>query len=317
MMENNDRISFQKYQHDMIFKGLREGNVFLYPPAFIDYLRPYTYGGVPLTLIMLVNEVCNGRCYDRAKMVSLAFDDATLVYGDIESLRCQSKTGNPEHAFIETREFGRDRTWVVDTSMGLIFDKDFYYDLEKVKVNKVYSKEQIMQMGEVYSVLSDDFESQKYVLTFWLPIIESVLESSNRLGTAVYKDFTKHEIEKLKSAVGYAEMKAEVDEEFQLFLTNPSALDEKYQIVYDRHGREISRKGKTNPYYISADDVERLDARFIETGDFSVLDDKVLQEIRARIAKEDEELISKEKARLEEILKAPTVNFYEREPVGE
>ncbi len=325
MKDKNKQRKFQEYQdyrNKQLVKGLKSGKIFTYPKALIDYLRPYHYGGIPISIMVLINELCNGRCYERAIMISLAFDDAKIIHGDIESLRLSGsaeKNGEnyAEHAFVETTEFGGGKTWVVDTSIGLVYEKDLYYKLEKVKVKAEFSKEEIMETGLIKTILAGDFEKDKWGLPIYLPIIEQRIENSDWFGTIVYKDFTMQEVQKFKTAIGYADMEAEIEADLILQRTNPEELEKKFKIVRDRYGREISRNGVPNPYYISPEEADAMQARFDAVKDNPEALAEYWRELAEteieKMRKEYEEIDRLANERLVEILENPTLNFYDKQ----
>ena len=306
-----------KKRDKMLVYGLKNKLVFPYPDILFDYLRPYCVGGFPASIMVLINEMCNGHCYDRAELMQLAFDDCQIVHADIESLRITCGEEFAEHAFVETPEFGGGKTWVVDTSIGLIYDKDFYYKIEKPKVNRVISKEQVMQSRSIQSIIASNFEEDKYSLTLTMPNIERVVEQSNHIGTYMYKDKVRKEIELFKKAIGYDAMVAEVESDMQLMFKDPQALDKKFGIVRDRYGREISRGGKPNPYYISPEEADAEQAYYESIKDdeekMSEYLGKVCEKSLKQMLIEDEATAKQAQERLEEIKKNPTANFYERE----
>ncbi len=295
--------------------GFKNKKVFVYPSALFDALRPYCYGGFPVSIMVMINELCNGLCYDRAALMSLAFSDATIVYGNIESLRITSGEEYAEHAFVETKEFGGNKTWVVDTSAGLIYEKDFYYDLQKVKVNHIIPKEVIMQSPEIHDVINANFENDKYALPMTMPLIENAVKNSNWLGTLLYKDITLSELEDFKAAIHYDAIVAEIDEDLKSLRRDPHSLDEKFKIVRDKYGREISRNGIPNPYYISPEDADALQSRYNDVQD----DPEVLLKLIAEDCEtsfrqseiERQENARRAKIRYAQIQQNPTANFYD------
>lgn len=310
--------TINKKHYDAIIEGHKKGLVYKYPDILFDYLRPYVLGGVPASITLFVNELCNGKCYDRAELMSLAFDDAIIVHGDVKGLKELDSESNPEHAFVITKEFGSNKEWVVDTSVGLIFDKDYYYKIEEVKENKRFLKQDIMKFGgEIKSAIagSFNFENDKFVLPLVLPKIEKVVKTSNHIGTVMYRDKILQEIELFKEKINYSAIEKEIEEDIQLMHRNPKKLDEKFGIVRDEHGFEISRNGVPNPYYISFEDRNKIQAEYDKIKD----DQKALAKFYAKFKnkgqkdiKREEKLLKQRVAqRWEEIKEDPTQNFYE------
>ncbi len=320
-MERNQKLTKEQEKklkkiQDKLLWGWKHKKVFTYPSALIDALRPYHVGGMPASIMVLVNELCNGYCYDRATLMSLAFDDAKIVHGNIESLRITSGEEHAEHAFVETKAFGGNKSWIVDTSIGLIYEKDFYFKLENVSVNKEFSKEQIMNSYDVKSILAGDFEKEKWALAITLPLVEAAVEHSIHLGSVMYRDFVKQEFEKLKKAIDYEDMQAEIDADMKMMKTNPKALDEKFEVVRDRYGREISRNGVPNPYYISPEDADAMQAKYEEAQSDPTKKQQLMQEILEKcfhnMEVEEQAVLELAELRMQEILKNPTRNCYDK-----
>ena len=299
--------------NDKIIWGLKNKKVFLYPDVLFDRLRPYSIGGLPISIMLFVPELCNGHCYDRSVLMSLAFQNCKVVHADIESLRLTAGEELAEHSFVETPEFGAGKSWVVDTSIGLIYDKDFYYELEKPKVNREISKKSCMQSPDIIGILASNYEDEKYSLPMLLPLVENLVKNSDNLPTCIYKDKLEDEIIKLKQAVNYDALVREIQEDMQMIKTDPAKLDEKFGIVRDKFGNEMGRNGKINPYYISPEE--------LITHESDSFDDKFFIELYGKHRKakleEESQTYKKAKNRLKKIKKNPTQNVYTSQPNNE
>lgn len=297
-----------------LLHGVKKGLIIPYPDSLFDRLRPYHLAGFPASIALFVNELCNGLCYDRSMLMQLAFKDARVVHADIETLRITAGDEHAEHSFVETTDFGDGKTWVVDTSMGMIFEKNYYYKMEKPKINKVYTKDECLLNPSVMESIVSDFNNERYILPMILPFVEAAVNKSNHIHTALYRKKLIDEIANFKKAVNYDAIKTEVDEDIRMMRTNPDALDKKFGIVRDRHGREISRNGIPNPYYISPEQADAQNAYFE-----SIKHDKqkmkeylnnICKSAVERMELEDANLSAKAKVRLEEILQNPTMDYY-------
>lgn len=313
--ENQLRI-FEKKHYEAIINGMKHKLVFTYPNALFDRLRPYEVGGLPASIMLFIIELCNGKCYDRSLLMQLAFDDCEIIHADIESLRIFAGEEYAEHSFIVTKEFGKNKEWVVDTSTGLIYDKDYYYRLEKPKINKIITKQECMDFIGVKEIIAGNFENDKYALPIYLPFIEGCIENSNYLGTILYKEKILAELEKFKQAINYDNIKAEVDEDIKLMKTDPDILDVKFGIIRDKYGREISRNGIANPYYISPKEADEREKQFqsIKNDEEKLkefMEDTIISSIiQLKLEEEKTSIIAKK--RLEEISNNPTANFYDK-----
>ncbi len=305
-----DQILKLKEREDKLYWGLENGKVYPYPNALFNRLRPFCVGGLPASINLFVTDLCNGYCYDRAKLMSLAFEKCKIVYAEIESLRITSGEGKiAEHAFLETTEFGGGKTWVVDTSTSLIYDKDFYYELEKPKVNNIFTKKQVMNDPEIKSILASDFEKDKYALVLTLPIIEKGIKSSKYLGTSLYREKILSELEVFKTAIDYDALCREVEQDMELMRIDPNKLDEKFGIVRDEHWREMSRNGVPNPYYRSWEQ-EYYESIKADDQKLKEYEDKLVEQSIRRINAEADAIARIAKRRLVEIRKNADVDFY-------
>ena len=313
-MEEREIEELEQKHREWLIKGLKENKVFAFPDVLFDYLRPYSFGGLPVSILLLITEMNNGHCYDRAMLMQLAFDKCRMVYADIESLRIRYGEESAEHAYIETDEFGGGKTWVVDTSTGLIYEKEYFDEFEKPKVNCVFTKEECMQSKYIQDILASDFEKDKWSLVLTLPMIESAIKHSNNMGTIVYKEKLLEEIAKLKEVINFDAMQKEVKEDMQLMRTNPSALDKKFKIVRDKYGREISRDGVKNPYYQKTNkkDLKSLldDKKELELN--SLVYEKMLKRNIKIHIKENLKTQKRASKQLKIIAQNPTQNVYEQ-----
>ena len=313
-MEEREIEELEQKHREWLIKGLKENKVFAFPDVLFDYLRPYSFGGLPVSILLLITEMNNGHCYDRAMLMQLAFDKCRMVYADIESLRIRYGEESAEHAYIETDEFGGGKTWVVDTSTGLIYEKEYFDEFEKPKVNCVFTKEECMQSKYIQDILASDFEKDKWSLVLTLPMIESAIKHSNNMGTIVYKEKLLEEIAKLKEVINFDAMQKEVKEDMQLMRTNPSALDKKFKIVRDKYGREISRDGVKNPYYQKTNkkDLKSLldDKKELELN--SLVYEKMLKRNIKIHIKENQKTQKRASKQLKIIAQNPTQNVYEQ-----
>lgn len=250
--------------------------------------------------------------------MSLAFSDAKIIHANIETLRIQ--TGGSElagHAFVETNELIEGKTVVIDTSLGLVYDKDYYYKIEKPEVLNVITKEEQLASPIMHEIIASDFTKEKYTLPLIMPIIDLIVEKSNHIGTFMYRKKVKHEIELFKKAINYESLKEEVENDIILMKTDPKKLDEKFNIVRDIYNTDISRGGVKNPYYISPEELEKETKYLKSTNDnkekideyFTRLIYKSLEEIE----KEKQQTAQKAKTRLNQIKQTPTKNFYEEQ----
>lgn len=309
-MAEREIDDLEQERTDWLVKGLQAGKVFPYPDSVFDCLRPYSFGGLPVSIMLFITELNNGYCYDRAKLMQLAFDDCRMVYADIESLRRDYGAERAEHAYLETKDFGGGKTWVVDTSAGLIYEKAYYDEYEKPQVKRVFTKKECMQSQEIQDILAADFEKDKWSLVLTLPVIEHRIAHSDNLGTVIYREKLQEEIAKLKAAINFEAMQKEVAADIELSQTDPAALDKKFQVVRDEHCQVISRGGVKNPYYSK---LGKRDLQMMKDAKNDLdLCKKLLPKIIKEHRKEEAKVRKKAVLKLKAVTKNPRQNVYEQ-----
>ena len=136
---------FNDKYHELLLEGTEKGLVVPYFDSFFDKLRNYYYGDMSIPVLILDKNMVNGYCYDRAPLVTLAFqdNDYSLLYGDVNSLRLNPKyLGESADHCIARIEDG-DIEWIIDTSIGLIFERELYEKLEEPKIRLERTKEEV------------------------------------------------------------------------------------------------------------------------------------------------------------------------------
>lgn len=216
--------SFKSKQ--MLLWGLKNKKVFPYGEALIEKLRNISYGGVPASIILLSNGMCNGYCYDRAHLMSKAFIDdedvdIKLVYATIDSLKLNPLYNNDEdplyadHCFVEISD--KDGEYVIDTSAGFIFEKKFYYMMEHPKVRHVNNKEKIIEFCKFeHRDSPEDIERDKYALPAILPFIEMTYGRPNEMYSMLGIEMLQNEINIFKKKINYDDLVKEVSEDMKL-----------------------------------------------------------------------------------------------------
>ena len=139
-------------------------------------------------------------------------DDFKVVYADVNSLRLnpenideyrkgQAGEHYANHCFAE-RTFSNGKTIVYDTSLGLVFDKDIYYQPESPKITNVNDKEKTLSFLYPDFLQDQNIENDKYILPFVLPTIERDLLPIQ----SFYLEQLEQEIAILKKEIGYEDI---------------------------------------------------------------------------------------------------------------
>lgn len=206
-------------KYDILFSyGLATGRIHPYEDELIENLRHVYYGGLPASVVLLCRKMCNGKCYDRALLITLGFgdDDFQLVDADIDGISLRPRyvdeakrrhdphIGN--HCFAERTK--KDGTvWVYDTTAGLVFEKKLYYMMENPKITKVNSKQATLDYCEHQDIKNTNIDNDKYALPMILPIYEKIAEREN----GIYAEALRHEIELFKQTINYEGICQEID----------------------------------------------------------------------------------------------------------
>lgn len=219
-----ERMRWRLYniKKDIMFEYGRKHNlIFLYGKEYIDKLRDIYHGPIPLSLLLLLDYTSNGFCYYRGPLVAYGFldDDFECIDASIDSIRF-----NPEliyqvregildenlygdHCFV-VRKLEDGSEWVYDASLGLIFEKKFYFALEHPKIRVRHNKDETLEFLEYECPRTNNLENDKYTLSFILPAFESNIVPLQDF----YTDTIKREIELLKEKVRYDDIVKEMRE---------------------------------------------------------------------------------------------------------
>lgn len=203
--------------------GLKNGYIDLYDEELIVKLRDINHAGLPASVILLSDFMCNGYCYERALLLAKAFldtdDDVTLVYADIDSLRLnpENKCRNSryaEHCFVE-RITPDGKKFIYDTSNGFVYDKNLYWKMENPRVKRVKDKRSISRFLEYIDYTYGD--SDKGLAPVLIPFIESHYKDGNEMYAMEGIELLQREVELFKKKINYDGLINGKDEELKVF----------------------------------------------------------------------------------------------------
>ena len=213
---------YKKRQRMLIIWGLKKGFVFPYDDRLIENLRNVYYGGIPGSVLLLCDSLCQGHCYDRSVLITLGFgdDDFNIIKAGIDGIRlnpnyidknrrCPSKDYD-SHSIAE-RILSDGSRWIYDTSTGFVYDKRLYWIIERPDVRKINDKKATLDYKEYQDVKNADIDRDKYVLPLVLPMIEAIIDNT----TGLYDDVIKREIALLKERIDYDSICQEIDEDMK------------------------------------------------------------------------------------------------------
>ena len=187
-------------------EGIKSKRVFMLSKELFDRLRPFTYRGIPLSICLFIPDLCNGDCYVSSLLAQLAFKNCKRVYAEIETLRLMGKRGaRAQHAFLVTK-LDDGKQYVIDVSAGLAYEKEFFAEFEKPKVNKVFNKKECVTTPLIRSVVLSNRARETKQLLRYLPFVEKTLRDSNDPITEILRPKLEQEIENLKKQTNYLEL---------------------------------------------------------------------------------------------------------------
>lgn len=134
-----------------------------YEEELLENLRSELYMGVPVSLIVLCFEICNTNCYPTAINLTRGMDHFKLIYGDIN---IYSKQEYPNHSWVEKDGY------VYDPTDGFKYERDFYYNLYKPQITKVYDEKTCQEYDFYRDVLNEKGNMNLDFLTIMLQYIE-------------------------------------------------------------------------------------------------------------------------------------------------
>lgn len=211
---------FYKKYIQYVKYGFKKGLVNTYEDELIENLRHVYYGGIPASIIILSHKMCNQKCYDRAFLLTLGFnnnDDFRLICADINRIKFNllNFDSNDEHygnhCFVE-RTKSDGTKWIYDTTSGLVWQKELYWKIEQPKITEIYNKNQIVQSQDYIDIKNANIDNDKYIFTTLLPIIKSNTNSD----TEMYYHKLLKEIEYYKQEINYNSICNEVDKDIKI-----------------------------------------------------------------------------------------------------
>ena len=216
--------TLHKKKYNLLFDyGVKHGLIHSYDKKLIENLRHIYYGGIPASILLLHGKLSNGHCYDRGTLITLGFgeDDFQVVDADIDSLKLNPQfidecrynnlsENYPNHCFAE-RIMNDGTTWVYDTSVGLVFEKNLYYKMQNPKITKVNNRSTTLKFLYYDFQRDSDIERDKYALPLILPNIEACMHPTQPF----YLEQLKKEIEILKTEIGYDSVCKEIEEDMK------------------------------------------------------------------------------------------------------
>ena len=202
--------------------GFKTGLVGGYTDELIKKFRNLYYGGMPASIILLCKKLCEGNCYESALLLSRAFldteCDVKLVYGEVDSIKLNPKEqkrgkGYADHCFVEIT-INDGVTLVFDTTYGLVFNKEFYYRIQRPAIRMIHDKQSIIEHVANEAI----FHPEEFIPTIdsaLLNIPEAEKACNNPNETYAKEKLLQREINIYKELIFYDALKAARDKDMK------------------------------------------------------------------------------------------------------
>ncbi|MEI6054173.1 MAG: hypothetical protein WCQ49_02265 [Candidatus Saccharibacteria bacterium] len=199
--------AFRIYFNLFFNLGLYTRSIKYYEQPLIERLRLLYYGGVPYSIILMIQRLCNGICYDRASMLSLGLEEFNLVWGSIMGVRYNKSTiengyqdsEHSDHCWVESGG------WVYDTSHCIKYRKWLYYLIERPIIRRRRDQDWCKCQPYYQEMIRDSSNCEEGFLPLIVPLIEPHVKKS------IYGNKLESEFELFLSRINYSQIHDEVN----------------------------------------------------------------------------------------------------------
>lgn len=164
----------------LISQGLNNGSIVPFEDVLYENLSKVYFNGYPLSLQIkyLKPTIPPGQCEDRSWFITMAFEDALWVSGDVKDLELKYGKDGAWHFWVE------HDGWVYDPSSLYKFKKELYYKIFMptnviVRTPDVYKKHEWYQ--SVVNTKIDDLRpggKERCHLCVSIPLIQGIADVS-------------------------------------------------------------------------------------------------------------------------------------------
>ncbi len=195
-------------------ESLSNPNVGLYNIGLIRKFRDYYDFGIPASVFLLSNHLCNGNCFDSTFLLSRVLlddedtEDINIVLAEINTIRLnpfyikqEKRDGYADHWVVE-RILKNGTNLIYDTSLGIVFDSDSWFDLEEPKIKTTLGKSKICEtIKQIEEENPEDFKPKLESIVNLLPEVEKHYGDPNEEYAKASR--LQREVEAFKDKMGY------------------------------------------------------------------------------------------------------------------
>lgn len=164
----------------LITEGLTNGTIVPFEEELYERLSKVYFNGYPLSMqIRYLRPIAGpGKCDDRSWFITMAFDDALWVSGDIKSLELKYGKENAWHYWVEYDG------WVYDPSSLYKFKKEVDYKIYMPTNVEVHTAEEYKNHEWYQGIVNttiDDLKpggKERYHLCVTIPLVQGIAQMS-------------------------------------------------------------------------------------------------------------------------------------------
>lgn len=184
-------------------EGILMGKIKPYDEALIDELRDVYYNGLPCSLMLLCSSV---HCSNRHLIIAQGLKgNYKLIRANVESKKFYKDDNTvlniSDHYFIEQVD-ENGVTWVYDSAIFGIVEKNLYYTIEKPEILEEYDAPATDELCKDSKF--SGAETTDYSINVLLSIIDTV---ANNEDDDVYKEMLQKEVQIFKESSVYQTFK--------------------------------------------------------------------------------------------------------------
>ena len=165
----------------LIAEGLRNGTVLPFEDDLYERLSKIYFNGYPLSILIKYLRPTSGlgQFNDRSWFITMAFEDALWVSGDLKDLELNYGKQSAWHFWVE------HDGWVYDPSLLYKFRKDVYYKIHMITNVKVRTAEEYKNHEWYQNIINTKIEDLKpggkdrYHLCVSIPLVRGIAEMSD------------------------------------------------------------------------------------------------------------------------------------------
>ncbi len=190
-----------------------------YDKDTIDAMYNIRFCGMPISFLLLDRRKTNTFCHMCSSLLTFVIPGSKRVEGKLIVL------DGDEHSWVEVDDV------VYDTTEGLMWDKESYYEKDGVLSSRVVSDEEIHEEADKY--LSENGFVESFIV--WVEDLE------NNLDKNIYRKFLREHIDRFKEEVNYDSFEVQPDE-LEKVRASLNDLYDEISTFIDKHPIKYKKK---------------------------------------------------------------------------